>query len=531
MKTKRFLSILLSLVLVLGMLPDMGLTASAAGETRVITPTNTSGRMTITLTIAEATHSVTITAGENMTTTGNASQTDLSGAMTDVVYTAADGYYFPENYVASCTVTANSGVSVTRDSYTQIKVSGTPTADAEITLANATAKENQNPPETTGLTVTNATNATSADGVISGVTTAMEYSLDNGASWTAVTGTSITGLNPGNVQIRLKGDDTHNASEAVTVAVGDQLADAKTAAKAELDALLDGKAEADYDADDWAALNQAITDGKAAIDNATTIDAVTTAKTTAVQNAPAIKTKAEKLADAKTAAKAELDALLDGKAEADYDADDWAALNQAITDGKAAIDNATTIDDVTAAKSNTETAANAVKTTTEKKEEADTAAATDVSDTINALPAADEVTITDKEAIEAARAAYNALTADQQAKISADTLKKLTDAEDKLVILQVMSEVSAKTGMTYSGSPIQLINTPTTALPAGYTMKYAVTTTNSAPADNLYTTSIPTATNAGTYYVWYKAVGDADHNDLHLQQPYTIHSRFPRWLL
>uniref|UniRef100_I5AQ24 DUF5648 domain-containing protein n=1 Tax=Eubacterium cellulosolvens (strain ATCC 43171 / JCM 9499 / 6) TaxID=633697 RepID=I5AQ24_EUBC6 len=51
MKTKRFLSILLSLVLVLGMLPGMSLTASAAGNTTEITPSNTSGAMTITLII------------------------------------------------------------------------------------------------------------------------------------------------------------------------------------------------------------------------------------------------------------------------------------------------------------------------------------------------------------------------------------------------------------------------------------------------------------------------------------------------
>ena len=51
MKTKRFLNILLSLVLVLGMLPGMSLTASAAGNTTEITPSNTSGTMTITLII------------------------------------------------------------------------------------------------------------------------------------------------------------------------------------------------------------------------------------------------------------------------------------------------------------------------------------------------------------------------------------------------------------------------------------------------------------------------------------------------
>jgi len=40
------------------------------------------------------------------------------------------------------------------------------------------------------------------------------------------------------------------------------------------------------------------------------------------------------------------------------------------------------------------------------------------------------------------------------------------------------------------------------------TMYYAVTTMNTAPEDNLYTTMNYAATNAGTYFVWYKAVGD-----------------------
>lgn len=39
---------------------------------------------------------------------------------------------------------------------------------------------------------------------------------------------------------------------------------------------------------------------------------------------------------------------------------------------------------------------------------------------------------TDKAAIEAARKAYDALSADQKKKVSADTLKKLTDAETSL---------------------------------------------------------------------------------------------------
>ena len=84
--------------------------------------------------------------------------------------------------------------------------------------------------------------------------------------------------------------------------------------------------------------------------------------------------------------------------------------------------------------------------------------------------------------------------------IDSSILAKLTAAEVALLISQVMSEVAPKTGsdMTYTGGQIQLINTPTTALPEGCTMIYAVTTENTAPADNLYSSDIPAKTEAGT---------------------------------
>ncbi|MBQ8983450.1 MAG: hypothetical protein IJ079_07650, partial [Lachnospiraceae bacterium] len=50
----------------------------------------------------------------------------------------------------------------------------------------------------------------------------------------------------------------------------------------------------------------------------------------------------------------------------------------------------------------------------------------------------------------------------------------------------------------------------------GGTMRYAVTTVDQEPDDDAYNfdnTSIPTATDAGTYYVWYKVVGDENHTD------------------
>ena len=67
-----------------------------------------------------------------------------------------------------------------------------------------------------------------------------------------------------------------------------------------------------------------------------------------------------------------------------------------------------------------------------KKDETDTKAANAVVETINKLPVSNKVATTDKAAIEAARKAYDALTADQKKKVSADTLKKLTDAETAL---------------------------------------------------------------------------------------------------
>ena len=88
---------------------------------------------------AAPTYDVRITAGTGMAKTdgsGAAVQTGLIGPMTPVVYTANEGYYFPTDY----SVATVNGIGVTRNSFTQITVSGTPTANASITLANAAAK-------------------------------------------------------------------------------------------------------------------------------------------------------------------------------------------------------------------------------------------------------------------------------------------------------------------------------------------------------------------------------------------------------
>ena len=67
-------------------------------------------------------------------------------------------------------------------------------------------------------------------------------------------------------------------------------------------------------------------------------------------------------------------------------------------------------------------------------------------------------------------------------------------------------------GLVYNATAQKLV---TAGSATGGTFYYALGTATEATEP--YTTTIPTATNAGTYYVWYKVVGDANHNDVAAQ--------------
>ena len=132
--------------------------------------------------ITAPTYSVNIVAGANMSTSGTASQSGLTGAMTEVVYTADTGYYFPTDYSS---VGKSDGVTVKRDSYTQITVSGTPTGTVNITLADARAKTKETQP---GATFT----ATGPDsGTLSNLVNGGEYAV-TGAAVANFTASSMT---------------------------------------------------------------------------------------------------------------------------------------------------------------------------------------------------------------------------------------------------------------------------------------------------------------------------------------------------
>ncbi len=65
--------------------------------------------------------------------------------------------------------------------------------------------------------------------------------------------------------------------------------------------------------------------------------------------------------------------------------------------------------------------------------------------------------------------------------------------------------------IAYSGKSQELV---TPGVVEGGTMVYALgTDAETLPADSEYTTDIPTGTDVGSYYVWYKARGDENHLD------------------
>ena len=140
------------------------------------------------------------------------------------------------------------------------------------------------------------------------------------------------------------------------------LADAKAAAKAELEGY---KSVDDYRTDEGAKYLETIDNAKNAIEAATTTDAVASALADAKATIDGLKTKAEyeaeeaakALADAKVAAKAELESYksLEGLTE-----EQKAEVSDKVTEGKAAIDAATTTDTVASALASAKKALDAI---------------------------------------------------------------------------------------------------------------------------------------------------------------------------
>ena len=156
-------------------------------------------------------YSVTVTLGQYMHSSDALTQSDLLVKdMTPVVVTADNGYYFPTDYP----VAEKDGVTVTRDSASQVTVSGKPCFNVDITLPAAEAKTQAAAPSAVFT-------ATGSDtGTLSNVDSGMQYSLDKGATWKNINGLSaeLTGLTSSTeIQIIKKGGATATDSAIQTI--------------------------------------------------------------------------------------------------------------------------------------------------------------------------------------------------------------------------------------------------------------------------------------------------------------------------
>ena len=164
--------------------------------------------------IAESS-TVTVTPGENMTASGDLKQTVLKNrSIADVTITAADGCYFPENYGFT-----QDGITVTRNSLTQITVSGTPTAE-EVTLTLPAATAKTTPAAPGGLQGVAPSTWEAEDGKISGTNTTMEWAkTPNSETWTSCTEGTTTVGSQGTYYVRVKATDISYTSDAAAVTV------------------------------------------------------------------------------------------------------------------------------------------------------------------------------------------------------------------------------------------------------------------------------------------------------------------------
>ena len=529
MKTKRFLSILLSLVLVLGMLPGMSLTASAADTTTTITSPATTGTMTITLTIAAASvktapEANTLTysgSAQTLTTTGEAGVGTLQYQLGESATTEPTGTWI---------TTVPQGTEA-KDYYvwyrsrvndTNISAAGCKTvtiAKASITNATVTLSD-------TSLVYTGSEQSVTVSSVKLGDTTLTadtDYEVTSGTTGTAKNTYTVTITGKGNYKdtataqwsIGLATPTIDTIPTASAITYGQKLADSTlTGGVAKLGdttvagmfawknteskpAVSDSDAtEYDVvftptDADNYAAVeckvkltvNKAAatvtaptpktltytgspqelvnagstndgtlyyavtTENKAPTDESlytTSIPTATDAGTYYVwykvegdanheNSAPACVTASISEADkeALTAAISEATEYYNTIKDNEAYSEIATALNAAIEAAQKVADNQNVTETEIGAAIKEITDAKA-KAEADKQAADDAAAAQAVTEKINALPAADAVVVADREAIEAARAAYDALTDSQKAKVSAETLKKLTDAEAAL---------------------------------------------------------------------------------------------------
>ena len=496
MKTKRFLSILLSLVLVLGMLPGMSLTASAAGTTTTITSPATTGTMTITLKIKAA---QTITASDVTATYGDTDKA-VSASVTEpttgggaITYAVKDG--------------SGDYIDVAADGKLTIKK--VPPTDGKAYVIVKAAATDDYAETTKEVTVTiskaEATVAAKDQGIMVGGT------VPDLSAPVLNTHYSVTGL---------VGTDALTTAPTLAYQKNGSAATPDNTTAGTYDIVPSGASAGDN-------YNISYTNGTL------TITAKDTQTITA-ENVTATYGDTDKSVSATTDGNGTISYAVKAGSE-DYisvASDGKLTIKKVPADGKAYVT-------VTASETNTGGTdgngyAAATKDVTVNISKATVTITAKnqsiyVGGTVPTLSGADFYTASGLVGEDALTTnptlAYqnngSAATPDNTTAGTYDIVPSGASAGDNYNIsytngtltisekptATVTKAPEAKT-LTYNGQEQELVTAGTAS---GGTMQYAIGTQDAATQP--YTTSIPVATNAGTYYVWYKAVGDDAHVD------------------
>ena len=417
------------------------------------------------------------TAPTGLTATKASSSTATDGKISGVT----DAMEYQKDGDTTWTAVENNSTEITGLTSGTYKVRYAETADKNASTATTVevgVKEDQTAP--TGLTATKASSSTATDGKISGVTDAMEYQKDGATAWTAVenNSTEITGLNSGTYKVRYAETADKNASTAATVEVGvkeDQTAPTGLAAtKASSSTATDGKIGGVNDDMEYQKSGEsiwtAVEAGKIEITGLTTGTYRVRYAETADKNAsPAtsvvvgVKTTQTITASDVTTIYGDTDKFV--SASVTDPAEGSGAISYAVKSGS---ENYIDVNASTGAL------------------------------TIKAVPPTDGK-------------AYVTVTA-------AETNDCLQATKDVTVTISKADSTPATVtanNRTYDSTEKPLVTVTGTA--TGGTMQYALGTDDQTAPTKDWNEAIPAGTDAGTYYVWYKVVGDVNHSNTEAQ--------------
>ena len=389
-------------------------------------------------------YKVTITGGTNATTNGATSQPGLTGAMTTVTFTANSGCQFPatSNYY-----TTTNGITVARTSATVVTVSGTPTADTAITVPDAvavskTALENK---------ITEATDY--CNGIASGDSYVPVKDMLNTAIDTATGVKKNDDCDQTTVDNAVTAlDNALNSAKAI-VSVIDQITNipestgVTTGNKDAIEAA--GKAYDDLTDEQKEMVDKTGREKLEAAEVALVDDIfeeLPNREDVTTDDQDAIEAARKAYNDLTDEQKEKVDKTQREKLEAAEVALVDDILKKLPDSEEVTTDNKDAIEEAREAYGTlTQTQKDGVdKERLAKLEAAESALeAAEVENQLESLPAGTDVTKDNKTAIEEAREAYQALTYAQKKQVSADALKQLEEAESALEVIGVKEKLDA----------------------------------------------------------------------------------------